>query len=80
MNGQDYTADGVQYEYYLTPRVHAIYPGVGSSDGYTALNITGENFYTDSEKTLCRFDGESTLATVINSTFIQYPVVNGKTL
>ena len=69
-NGQDFTANGVLFQYHLHPVITEIVPSSGPIGGGTLLEIHGENF-TNSTSMMCLFgDRPQRFATFINSSLI----------
>ncbi|CAN0054030.1 unnamed protein product, partial [Heterosigma akashiwo] len=54
VNGQEYSASGVEFRYYEEPVIESIYPALGSELGGTTITVTGVLFQ-DSSDFACHF-------------------------
>ncbi len=64
------TIDSEPFQYYVAPKVTAIYPRYGSKDGDTEVQVWGENFLNFAQHTRCGFGSKTTEAHFISSTYM----------
>ncbi|GMH66707.1 hypothetical protein TL16_g04487 [Triparma laevis f. inornata] len=69
-NGNDFTNDGVDFEFFGHPAVASVSPSSGDKSGGTLVTITGRNFMFG-ERTVCRFGFKSVHATYIDSNTLE---------
>jgi hypothetical protein len=62
--------ESLSFEYYLPPKVNAIYPRYGVKDGGTMVEIWGENFKNFDHRLRCAFGSKTVKARFVSSSYL----------